>query len=458
MVAMSGLAQCSSGGSFRYEVLTKARALLDQGKYDEALFVYCRWGETMGQDLVQRIESSIELGNKERALELSEVYLEYFPFGVSGWYGQSHKWEPVATRYLELREELGRGEGEVYAQDAIAVGLYHRIADMHEAYDEEEKMSLLVDELVSKCPKSLFCPAAIMSLGEFQTRKNGKAAGVLAYEKYLKKIKEAEAPKRSIALVTMGYAEALGCLPCAPDDKSKEIAAYQSAAKITGIGYEKLLSRLRAAEVYASLDDEESLAKARELFTSFLSDYPNSYESTRVRSAMVDSYLRWNEIEAAHEAVHKLAESSPSGTDLGRELHEVAKAHIKKEEYDKALAVLSEIVKDYPTDPNLSMANYEVGNVYEKLEKEDLMVAAYEKAALLDSKFDPMDLMTTYRYRNPAIVALAEYYMEQEEWEEALKYWEAWEPQSLCGTCRMNQEERKKALIEECREDLARKE
>jgi len=111
-----------------------------------------------------------------------------------------------------------------------------------------------------------------------------------------------------------------------------------------------------------------------------------------------------------------------------------ARALLSQGRHAEALALLKQIAADHPNSPTASLAHLTMAEAYQKTGDEEKMVACWKKAATFrPSDTDPR-IRTADRSASIAQERLAGYYMKRNDWPEAVKWWEAWQPVGWCGT------------------------
>jgi len=97
-----------------------------------------------------------------------------------------------------------------------------------------------------------------------------------------------------------------------------------------------------------------------------------------------------------------------------------------------------------------------MGEVYAELGEEKKMLAAYMAAATMepvDARTNAMEIAGT---RSRAHVLLGDHYLQKQDWDEALKWWQGWKPAGWCGTGARAMDERRIRKIAVCLRNLGR--
>jgi len=181
---------------------------------------------------------------------------------------------------------------------------------------------------------------------------------------------------------------------------------------MTDIPYEKRYCLLEAAKTALKLADGDSLELSRRLFREYLAQYPDSLdvEVGNARMGIVKTYLAGERREEALRTLREFDKAAARGVDVPEGLLTIAKAHLTAKDYPNSLKLFQEIVERFPRSDPAFLAYLWMGDTYEKLDDEKKMIAAYEAAA----EIRPAG----------AIQRLAKYYMEKQQWDEALRWWQ----------------------------------
>ncbi len=416
----------------RQKAINEGKKLLYEDIYEQAISAFGPWAAEMEPLLHRRIVEAERQDKKEKALELYQVYFRYYPCNKVY---QCPAWRrrlDCGYRYAELLRKCGKTADNEAARQTIASSKVCREVEFHRQQGDLNKCVNLTDKIVAKYPLSVFCPTAVVSSGQSAERIQSSAAAVPIYERYLAQMKQAGVPKRSLILVMMSYAS------CAshgknPDQLRKAIAAFREAGALTPIECEKQHCFLRAAYVAQRIGDAEHLELARKLFYQSLEQYPNSFLAHQSRSGIIKTYLAVKRYEQALVELRELEKTLPSDTDIGRELLIISRAYFRAHDYQKSLKLFQEVVER--KSAVASEGYLGMGEVYQKLGDEEKMLAAYNRAVKIEPVDARLSAMDTTNTRNKAFRFLGRYYIDKQEWAEALKWWQAWKPTSLCGTC-----------------------
>jgi len=439
----------------RHQALETGRRLVEEGRYDEALSAYGRWGSQMEEVLRMEIFESKRQGEVGKVLDRYEAYFHYYPFGYLSWHNDWRTWSVMACDYAKLLgKTVGVQKDEAAAQTIAAAPVYRRLMTSPHEYKEAE-LEPLVKEIVGKYPKSLFCPAAVLTLANVrsQTHGNGAEAAPLC-EEYLERMKKGGAPTRSLVLVELCLADAYTNYGNNLEQFRKGIAIYQSIAQQTDIAYENRACLLNAANAALRIDKGDALEESRNYFREFLAAYPHVFEADEARQGIVRTYLATGQTDEALQAARDLEKEAHPGADLSPALFDISRGYFQAENYEKSLALLKEIAGRYPKSATASMAYVGMGEVYEKLGQEKKAVEAYTTAATLKAVETRTSIMDASNTQNRAHEWLGAYYVRKQNWAEALKWWQSWKPSSWCGTCSASMESRRTYHIALCLKNL----
>ena len=437
------------------EAQAAGRQLIREGRYKEAIWTAGPWANVLRGELLAQIEHAKREGDRAKVISLYQAFFRYYPFGYLYWHHDSNEWDAAATEYVRLRQSRQDPADKDLDRDAAALEVYRKLAEHHKKRSHG-KCAELADQIVEEYPRSMFAPAAALSVGHMTEQGYGGAAGIAVYEKYVARLREAGAPKRSVILLLFPQAHDCTKYLNKPEQLRKGLAIYQAIGKMTEIPYEKRYCVLRSAQVAVQIGDRDSLELSRKLFRQFLAEYPGVIEAHEARKGIVQSYLKAEQTAEADRALRELEKTAPEGTEFAEQLFAIAQAHFTAADYQKALAYLQEIVERFPQSRFAPLAQLGMGEAYEKTGDEEKMVAAYMKAAGLPRSPTSTNVMDASDSHNRANERLARYYMDKQDWAEALRWWIHWKPSSWCGTCQQSMEARRAESIAICLLHLGR--
>lgn len=436
------------------ERMARAARLLDAGKWDEALSAYGPWGASMGTKLEKRIKQAREHNDTQKQLELYQAYFHYFPFGALdlGW--NPTPWNTTAFAYVELLGKQASAPGDEAARHTLAAAPKYR--ELTKAVEQRQglRAAALVAVIVKEHPKSIFCPAAVLRLAGL--KRPGDAAAAVC-EGHLTLLKSHGATERSQLQTMWGLAAAHPYYVGKPEGHRKAVAAWLAIAQRTDVSYEKCVCLFNAARSALSTREPDGLAQSRRLYRELLAKYPTAFEATEARRGLVQTFLTERKTNEALAAVRELEKQATGDVDLSQPLFDISRLCFAEEKYERALAVLRQVVERYPAGAAAPMAWIGLGETYEKLGREAEMLEAYRTAAGRPSVETQTSIMDASNTRNRAHQWLGAYYTRKENWQEALEWWQAWKPSSWCGTCADSMRTRRAHGIVECLLKLGRK-
>jgi tetratricopeptide (TPR) repeat protein len=307
-------------------------------------------------------------------------------------------------------------------------------------------------------PRSPFAPAAALTASLaalYGPSGDGKGTTtnhewiVSRLKAYLEKMKGGGAPARARILLlleivkwsNMGDTEGF----------ERALAAWQEIARITTLAHEKRRALIGAAHAALHIKRPESLEQARALCRQILKTYPDAPEVDEACRVLVLTHLAAKQPHEALRVLRGLQEEAPRGADLARPLRDIA-LHLSETKRDpQAVVLLKEVVQRYPASPLVPEAYFLMGEAYGRLGDEPRMVEAYQKATGLASA---KGAVAPHQAYGVAFERLGEHYMRKENWAEALKWWQAWNPRSWCVTCQAGMQSRRTSMIALCRRRL----
>lgn len=151
----------------------------------------------------------------------------------------------------------------------------------------------------------------------------------------------------------------------------------------------------------------------------------------------------------------KAAEPMPDA-EVPLLMFRVAQGLYGEEKYEPSLTLLKEITTQFPDVPATSLAWCGMGQVYGRLGKTDEMIAALERGMSAPRAWTEMGIMDAGDTHGYACEVLGEHYVQQKQWDKALRVYTAWEPRSWCGTCLWSMEATRQRRIFWCLIQLGR--
>ena len=431
------------------------RQLIRDGRYQAAISTAGQWSGPLRRELLAQVERANHEKERPKAISLYRNYFRYFPFGHFYWHSDWQQWDAAATEYVKLRQVQQEPLDRALDDDAAALEIYRTLAEHHKKYDREN-CARLADEIFEKHPRSIFAPAAALTVAHCARMRGADDETVGIYEKYLTALRESGAPERGVILLLLSQADCYSRSTGEPELLCRGLKVYQAIGEITEIDYEMRFCLLRSAQLALEIGDPVSLGLSRKLFRRFLEKYPGVVEAREASKGIVETYLKVEQMAEADVALRELEELASEGTEFSNELFAIAQAHFKAADYEEALSYLQEVVRRFPQSATAPRAYLGMGEVYEKTGDEEKSVAAYRKAAGLSRSPTATSIMDASDTHNRASQWLARYYMDKKDWDEALRWWTNWKPSSWCGTCLGSMETRRAENMAICLAHLGR--
>jgi tetratricopeptide (TPR) repeat protein len=135
----------------------------------------------------------------------------------------------------------------------------------------------------------------------------------------------------------------------------------------------------------------------------------------------------------------------------------LADYHAGKGQWEQAARHYADIVDSCPDGPRAAGAKLDLARAHGARGEEEKMAALLKEVAALPPANTQYGIMDASNTRNHAHRALADYYMRKKDWQEALKWWQRWKPDSWCGTCAEAMREQREENIATCRKMLRAK-
>jgi tetratricopeptide (TPR) repeat protein len=367
------------------------------------------------------------------------------------WHQQHSDWNKWVFEYVELRKTIRQPNSDQEKQDDAAISVYRELVKLHAKYDLPG-CRRLADQIVDKSPQSLFCPAAVLSVGHILEQHHGGRSAIPIYEDYLGRLQQ-KAPARSLQFVKLALAHDCVGYSNPKTEMEKAVAIYREVAEHSNVTYEKRLYLLRAAQAAQRIGDAGSLAFSRRLYSDFIVTYPDAPEAAAARVGVLGTLTAAGDPKAALANLREMEREQPAGTDLSFELYEVAVGFREFDDRTTATDLLQEIIRRFPNGPRATAAWIGLAETYSAAGDELKMLDAYKQATGFDEK--EVGRATTRTFEaDRAFRFLGEYYTKKEDWSEALMWWKGWRPNTGCGTCNDSLEHRRAYNIALCQRNL----
>jgi tetratricopeptide (TPR) repeat protein len=420
----------------------KGRALLRAGRVDEARAAYGLHSWLMEHDLRALAKEAAEKGQNAQALALYGMLLGSRECLL--WRQLCSSWMEVDAEYLALIMKMPAKElDEPARQDLAFMDLYSRARVLIDArrFDEaEERRELyeIADACLAKYPKARLALTAMLAAscaaqGERPAEGGSPSApGIRKTDELLARMRASGMSRYSLDVVLTN----LVCWTADLEgDRDLLVRARKASEEIAREGEPRSRpGALLDAATCALQAREEDGRLARRLYAEALSLYPQPPWDAYARAGIVRTWLDIEGPEAALAALRDLEKQAPAGTDFSRALFEVACAYQQAGRPDRAVVVLEEIVRRHPGGMTAARALRQTSKVWREAGDETKMIAALRDAAALLPADRPMTLEDGC-VRSFACEDLADYYIAKKDWAEALKWSQAWKPQTGCANC-----------------------
>jgi tetratricopeptide (TPR) repeat protein len=471
-----------------------ARALLEIGKYAEAVAAYGNHGEAAQRHFFARIAQADKVGDTEAALAACRAFLDNYPFaqyiGVT-WNGLYDKiWDDVAFDYarrlgekskdrnhaqvraaatyrkliaaMATRDGLLSGTANTKQLDPLDAEIRNNLGfvrrDEEKVDDEKvpaqtEICEELVREMIKKHAQTIFCPAAIV-LGRRLLDEGAPTTDY--YKKCITALVARDAPARTRIMLLVKLAQDASAFSEPRAKWSEALRAYREAVGLTKIPCEKVDFLMAWSRIAEGVQPIEPLAERRAVYLSIVTNYPAIRGVSRARQQLIGTYLDERKLDQAEKVFRSLEAKAAPNSGLDEALFDIAQAHHETGDRAKAMTLCREVATRFPGTAGASLANLTIADHHEKLGEEKKMIAALERAAKSPPADTRLGLMDASNTVNWAHQRLAEYHMQHENWLVALGWWQKWEPTSWCANCADGMKWRKRDNTLTCKIQLGR--
>lgn len=393
------------------------------------------------EPLLRRAKDALDRQRFHDALGYYEAYLRLFPFGVLHWDEENqNEWAEVAFVYVHLRANRSPTEAEWLRQSVATIETFSELREACKRHDQPT-CRRITDELVAKYPRSLFTRWAVLATC------NAEFDGTLLF-KYLKQLQTAGVSEQKCLLLIMFAASRM--LP--EDEFADDRRPRYTTADILRLSTNPLVRR---AYLLADFQHEfrrpQSPPRFRQLGLQYEAEFPVDKKAEAIGTVVV--YLA-NEMQR-EEAVWWVER----GKSIGRpeqvaDMLLTVAASYSRSDVDTAFQFYNAALFASPNHSTAARARLAIARIHRRRGDAELAAAILHEVVAFQSddsteKHDPAD-----DSRNDARQMLARHYMEREEWELALKWWQAWIPGTGCGTGAEKMIADHKAEIVFCREKL----
>jgi len=339
------------------------------------------------------------------------------------------EWTKREKAEKELQEELKRLEKD-FLQKANPLLLYGFIIGEQVPLHYEGFHDDAFSALLERFPDSMLTVCALIQVGALYWEEDIEKL----WEAYDQVSKRHESPmvKFLFAFDKYQYAQA--------DEEQWEDSErlFENALELAPSG------RIRALLLYenmvecdsdwaAHLTPEEASKPAKQLIKA----YPQSAYAIRALNFMVSSYCWNNDLKGAERIIEEYRKEYP-GTDLvSMSLFTLAREYHWRNGTNRSLEILKNIVCEHPDSSAAAYACLGLGEIYRELDETDKAIDYFSRAASFKEAPETQDLtndiMDASNTRDMATEALAILLEETGQYEEALKWYRAWEPTGWCG-------------------------
>ena len=420
--------------------------------------------EVGGQFLITAAEKAEADGKTADALCCYEAYIRHFPLcgfvewnhGVSPhWPGQPGEWRRGTAGYLTLLAKTERPTADWFTQSRDALKLYERILEAFAERDAKTYLPL-VDEIVTKYPKSLYVQPAVVTafIGRRIVGHSGEgfANPVGLLDEYLKAMTKAGVPKEDRLLVLLVREEQRRREASSKETRYEPTAEFTEACKTARSQPVRHMCLLNQLRDHLRAKDTKNVRATVEAYLAAESE--SARDSARMKVVSVFYELatfdanRPDDLLVLVRAWQKEKVAFPETATLQAAAGLYAKANDRKRADD----LYREAVRAAKSDAEAARIKFDLAMMYTaaKDDKNRLPVLADLAAIATDPKGDGGDRPI----RHAAREMLADHHYGRKEWKDALAIYEVWDPQVGCGLGAVEGVRKKTDRIAECRKQL----
>lgn len=424
------------------------RKLLLAGNWQAAGEHYGRRQHWLRQDFEEVWRSELE-GDEQAQARFRYRLLNVLFWHSGDSYGWTNGWtdlERHGDAYLELVGKLPVGEGEG-ALDLSHLGLLKEVAERGRRGELTEHDHARIVSAIRQSPDSL--PAVVAYMVLVETRRHTEKEAVLWEE-------ARELPWGKYGKLTLAR-EA----QCAVSRIDRRLLR-----SILREGWELAPSNEEKASLLKSLSKTQwDIARAHRVglqtalgyAEKVYRDFPGTAGAREARLLAVKMLLEKFGPERAVALVREFQREKPEPAGVARAVFEIARRARWDKDYDTAKRLLVEIVQRYPREGVAAEAMGELASICRAAGREAEHVRWLKQLAsfVVPEEFCVAALKARMA-RADAFRHLADYYHARGNWEEAMSWWERYEPAGWCGYGNEQMLARRAYRIAVCQMNLGR--
>jgi hypothetical protein len=425
----------------RNQIIERGRALIRDGRYREARQELGSSQWIVEEELYRSIDDAERGKRNVRALQLYKVQFAFFPLG---WQGDANienargKWEERVLDYARLLSASPLvSDRRLAREERSAAPLFRAFIKARDRKTARVAWTL-AQQLVERFPRSLFTLAAADGCSGFvwwsREITEGTDAALHLFQATLAAQEKAGAPTRHRIIVLQHIAlEADDVMRPSAMKAHIGYQALRQIERLSDLPSEKSEALLKAAKAAMGFNEEDATAHSRTLYYEVLNKYPDTEAASQARRAIVETWLNVHQSAPALHAIQQFEPSAPPSEIAGLMLLVAVRQDGGYGDPD-ALPILEEIIKRFPRQGAAAQANVWLAAIYKKQGDEVKMLSLYEKVAALEKQDIDGGEIYMLEAQSTAIARLGSYYMQREQWKDALRWWRAYYSASWCGT------------------------
>ncbi|MFO0848407.1 MAG: hypothetical protein U0871_07615 [Gemmataceae bacterium] len=385
------------------------------------------------------------------ALCVYETYLRHFParrhIEWDEW-GERRHWPQVAAAYLDLLGKVERPTADWFQQSVAARPVFD---DLLAAFGRRDHVTYrrLADRVITDYPQSLYVQPAVLTVAvglSSQGHTGEFLPGPAVVAEYFQAMHRAKVPESNRHLVWQRYAGMI-------DHADATAGVPSTSAPAWGEAVRRAKSQMVRRDYWKWEVERRlktnNLPTAREAVAAYLDTYAEPVRATG-RQEIVSHIAHAGHPDEARWWVEEWRRAGATFS-AGQALASIGDSHVRNGQWPDAVNRYEEALAAEPSGFWVAHTELSLARAYGQVGKDSEMIRLLTRLAGPTGRLKLLDGFV----RSGAQESLADHYLAKRDWMQALRWYEAWQPISGCGTCDASMEAKKKKAIETCRRAIA---